>query len=117
MPNIKALHLPVAEKKNFEDGLLCPMFQLVTPGVGVGSTILMPGASHMNKLGRGPLEDATYQISSSTLIVWDKKIVKNFLLYLYVKSETPQHRTNFHSRAIIFKYFGRGPLDDATCQL
>ena len=26
---------------------------------------------------------------------------KNFLLYLYVKSENPQHRTNFYSRAII----------------
>ena len=27
---------------------------------------------------------------------------KNFLLYLYVKSENPQHRTNFYSRAIIW---------------
>ena len=35
------------------------------------------------------------------LTVWDKKIFKNFLLYLYVKSENPHHRTNFHSRAII----------------
>ena len=26
--------------------------------------------------------------------------VENFLLYLYVKPENPQHRTNFHSRAI-----------------
>ena len=28
-------------------------------------------------------------------MVWDKKIFKNFLLYLYVKSENQQHRTNF----------------------
>ena len=34
--------------------------------------------------------------------VWDKTIFKNFLLYLYVKSENPQHRTNFYSRAIIW---------------
>ena len=26
---------------------------------------------------------------------------KNFRLYPYVKSENPQHRTNFYSRAII----------------
>ena len=31
-----------------------------------------------------------------------QKDFKNFLLYLYVKSKTPQHRTNFHSRAIIW---------------
>ena len=35
------------------------------------------------------------------LTVWDKIIFKNFLLYLYVKSENPQHKTNFYSRAII----------------
>ena len=36
-----------------------PMFQLVTPGRGQ----FWPLGHHMNKLGRGPLEDATYQIS------------------------------------------------------
>ena len=35
-------------------------------------------------------------------MVWDKTIFKNFLLYLYVKSENPRHRTNFYSRAIIW---------------
>ena len=33
--------------------------------------------------------------------VWDKTIFKNFLLYLYVKSKNPIHRTNFYSRAIV----------------
>ena len=37
------------------------MFQLVTPGAG---PVLTPGASY-EQLGRGPLGDATYQISSS----------------------------------------------------
>ena len=35
-------------------------------------------------------------------MVWDKKIFKDFLLYLYVKSENPQHRANFHTMAIIW---------------
>ena len=40
--------------------------------------------------------------------VWDKKIFKNFLLYLYAKSENPQHRTNFYSRAIIWSILVEG---------
>ena len=58
----------------------------------------------MNKLGRGPPEDATCyipNIKALALTVWDKTIFKNFLLYLYVKSENPQNRTNFYSRARI----------------
>ena len=35
------------------------------------------------------------------LMAWDKMIFKNSLLFLYEKSENPQHRTNFYSRAII----------------
>ena len=42
-----------------------------------------------------------HDIKALALTVWDKKIFKDFLLYLYVKSENPQHRTNFYSRAII----------------
>ena len=42
------------------------------------------------------------------LTVWDKKIFKNFLLYLYVKFENPQHRTNFQSRAIILSFLVEG---------
>ena len=41
--NIKALILPVSEKKNFEVGFLCFYIPLVTPGVGL---ILTPGASY-----------------------------------------------------------------------
>ena len=42
------------------------------------------------------------------ITVWDKNIFKNFLLYLYVKTETPQHMTNFHSRAIIWSIVVEG---------
>ena len=46
------LDLPVSKKKNFGIFFLCSYVPVLTPG-----------ASYMNKLGRGPLEDATYQIS------------------------------------------------------
>ena len=36
------------------------------------------------------------------------KIFKNFLPYLYVKSENPQQRTNFHSKAIIWSILEEG---------
>ena len=42
------------------------------------------------------------------LTVSDKKIFKDFLLYLYVKSKNPQHRTNFYSRAIIWSILVEG---------
>ena len=42
------------------------------------------------------------------LTVWDKKIFKNFLLYLYMKSENPQQRTYFLSRAIILRSLVEG---------
>ena len=38
----------------------------------------------------------------------ENKIFQNFLLYLYVKSENPQHRTNFHYRAIIWSILVEG---------
>ena len=94
-----------SEEKNFEDEILCSYVPFCDLPHRVGP-ILTPGASskHLNKLGRGPLEDAKYEIPNMkalALTVWEKKIFKNFLLYLYVKSENPQHRTNFYSRAII----------------
>ena len=44
------------------------------------------------------------------LTVWDKTIFKNFLLYLYLKSENPQHKTKFYSRAIIWSILVEGHL-------
>ena len=44
-----------------------------------------------------------------------EKIFKDFLLYCYVKSETPQGRANFHTMAgYNLRYFGRRPLNDAA---
>ena len=47
-------------------------------------------------------------IKALALTVWDKKVFKNFLLYLYVKSENPQQRTNFLSRARILNILVEG---------
>ena len=67
--------LPVSEKKNFEVGFLCSYVPTCDPLGGanehhVNNHILWspgwarswPQEYHLNKLGRGPLEDPTYQI-------------------------------------------------------
>ena len=57
---IKALLLLVSEKKNFKVFLLCSYVSNLWPP-GWGPT--WPQGHHMNNHGRGPLEDATYEIS------------------------------------------------------
>ena len=56
---MKVLGLPVSKKNNLKFSFFVLMFQLVAPEAG---PVLTRGAS-LNKLDRGPLEDATYQIS------------------------------------------------------
>ena len=48
-----------SEKKNFEDEILCSYVPTCDPP-GWGQS--WPQEHHLNKLGRGPLENATYQI-------------------------------------------------------
>ena len=60
MTNIKALDLPVSEKKNFENGLLCSYVPTYDPWVG--PVLTSAWQHHMNKLGRGLQGDAIYQI-------------------------------------------------------
>ena len=50
---------PVLKKKSFKVSFFIPMFELDTTWTG---PVLTPGA-YMNKLGRRPIGDATYQIS------------------------------------------------------
>ena len=57
---IKALLLLVSEKKNFKVFLLCSYVSNLWP-LGLGP--IWPPGHHMNNLGRGPLGDATYEIS------------------------------------------------------
>ena len=79
-------------------GFFVPMFQLVTPRLG---PILTLGASYEQTWKRSTRRCYIPNIKALALTVWDKKIFKNFLLYLYVKSGNPQRKTNFYSRAII----------------
>ena len=57
---IKALLLLVSEKKNFKVFLLCSYVSNMWPP---GQGPIWPQGHHMNNLGRGPLGDATYEIS------------------------------------------------------
>ena len=49
----------------------------MTPAAGP----FWPMGHHLNKLGRGPLGDATYQIMALGLVVSDKKDFLMFFLY------------------------------------
>ena len=60
LPNIKALGLPVSENKNFGIFFLSSYVPTCDPP---GQGKFWPLGHHMNKLGRGPLEYATYKIS------------------------------------------------------
>ena len=55
-PNIKALSLPLSEKKKLKFSFFVPMFKLVTPP---GQGQFGPHAQHVNKLGKGSLGDVT----------------------------------------------------------
>ena len=57
---IKVLLLLVSEKKNFKVFLLCSYVSNLWP---LGQGKIWPRGHHMNNLGRGPLGDATYEIS------------------------------------------------------
>ena len=94
-------------KRILKIGFFVPMFQLVTPGVG---PIFTPGASSKQTWLRSNRRCYIPNIKALVHTVWDKKIFKNILLYLFVQSENPQQGHNL-------KYFGRWPLDDATCQI
>ena len=59
IPNIKAVGLPLSEKKNFEICLLCSSAPTCDPQ-GMTSPDLL--GIIKNELGRGPQEDATYKI-------------------------------------------------------
>ena len=56
---MKALCLPVSENKNFEIDLLCTYILTCDPW---GGPVLTQG-HHMKKCDKGPLLDATWQIS------------------------------------------------------
>ena len=80
IPNIKALHFLVSEKKNFKVFLLCSyVSNLWPPGRGQ----FWPQGHHMNNLGRGPLGDATYQISKLYAFYIRRRSFSKILLFFH----------------------------------
>ena len=82
----------------------------MTPGRGH----FWPQGHTLNKFGRGPLGDATYQISRLGLMVSDQKIFPCFSLLSLCETCDPWGRAIFGPRGDILNKLGRGPLGDAT---
>ena len=88
----------VSDKKSFSHFPTLANVEHVTPGAGPFSPCK---AYNLNKLGRGPLGDGTYQISISLgLLVSDKKIFSRFPNINLCKTIDPQSWTIFGPRAI-----------------
>ena len=66
--------------------IFVPLVPTCDPGVG---PILTPGASSKQTLQRSTRRCYIPNMKALALTVSDKKIFKNFLQYLYVKSENP----------------------------
>ena len=77
--NTKAPCLPVSERKNFEVRLLCSFFPPCDPA---GRGQFWPQGHHMNKLGRGPTRDATYQISKLYIFKFQRKRIVMFAVFV-----------------------------------
>ena len=73
IPNIKTLGLPVSEKKNFKVSFLVPISELVSPP---GQVKFLPQGHQINKHGKGPLGDDTYQISNFYAFHFQRRILK-----------------------------------------
>ena len=72
----------------------------------------------MNKLGRGPLRDATYQISKAlSLPVSESKIVEDFLMRSYVLTcDPPPPPPPVRLQGDHLNKTGRDSVEDATHQ-
>ena len=66
----------------------------------------------MNKLGRGPQGNATYQISNLYAIQFERNRIEDGLLCSYVPTCDHRGGASFDPRA----QFGRGPQGDAIYQ-
>ena len=71
----------------------------------------------MSNLGRGPLDDITYQISrSGPCGSREEDFISNFLTLSYVKLISPRAGP-FLARGHNLNNLGRGPLDDITYKI
>ena len=81
-----------------------------------GWDILAQG-HNLNKLGRGSLGDATYQISRLRLYGFRQEIFSMFSLYKPMSNMWPLGWGHFWPQGYNLNKLGRGPLGDATCQI
>ena len=95
---MKALSLPISEKKNFEIFFLSSY----VPNCDLrGEASFDPGAHHMNKLGKGPQGDAILSnIKALGLQVSKKKNFEIFFLCSYVPTCDPLNGASFGPRGI-----------------
>ena len=113
IPNIKALHFLVSEKKNFKGFLLCSNVSNLwqpPPNPPHGRGQFWPQGHHMNNLGRGPLGDTTYKISKLCTFKFQRRRILKFSFFapMFWTCDPRGHHMN---------NLGRGPLGDATYQI
>jgi len=78
----------------------------------LGQGQFWPQGHNLNNFGRGPLDDAIYQILKPLgLVVSDKKIFENCILKTYFLTPWPTYATNQNN----LNNFGRGPQSDHSC--
>ena len=109
IPNIKALHFLVSEKKNFKVFLLCSyvsnLWPSPTPTPTPARGQFWPQGHHMNNLGRGSISTRRYYIQNIKalhFLVSEKKNFKVFLLCSYVSNLWPQVVASFDPRDIMW---------------
>ena len=85
------------KKKCFPCLFLC--FKLVTPGQGQ----FQPQGHHKNKLGRGQLADATYQISKLYFFLFQRRKILKFSFFVPMfQTCDPPGQASFDPRSIIW---------------
>ena len=104
IPNIKALHFLVSEKKNFKIFLLCSyVSNLWHPPLPPGQGQFGPQGHHMNNLGRSPLGDTTYKISKlCTFQFQRRRIIRLSFFVPMFQTCDPRGGASFDLRDIIW---------------
>ena len=108
IPNIKALHFLVSEKKNFKVFLLCSYVSNLwppppPPPPPPGQGQFWPLGHHMNNLGRGPLGDTTYKISKLCTFKFQRRRILKFSFFVPMfRTCDPHGGASFDPRDIIW---------------
>ena len=72
-----------------------------------------PQGYNLNNFGRGPLDDAKYQIWKLWALVLDKKTFENCILKTYFWTQWPTYATKWNG----LNNFGRGTPKDHSCEV